>query len=81
MYLPDRGANKGRALAIMYDGKVNGFKIYVKDDYDLGPNGFGMLSSTCWLILSSLKTIPVLPLRQLPISIGDMKRAMPSPSG
>lgn len=38
--LPDRGANKGRALAIMYDGKVNGFKIYVKDDYDLGPNGF-----------------------------------------
>ena len=38
--LPDRGANKGRALAIMYDGKANGFKIYVKDDYDLGPNGF-----------------------------------------
>lgn len=38
--LPDRGANKGRALAIMYDGKVNGFKIYVNDDYDLGPNGF-----------------------------------------
>ena len=24
----------------MYDGKVNGFKIYVKDDYGLGPNGF-----------------------------------------
>lgn len=38
--LPDRGANKGRALAIMYDGKTNGFKIYVKDDYDLGTDGF-----------------------------------------
>ena len=36
----DGGANKGHDLAIMYDGKVNGFKIYVKDDYDLGPNGF-----------------------------------------
>ena len=24
----------------MYDGIVNGFKIYVKDDYDLGTDGF-----------------------------------------
>lgn len=38
--LPDSGANKGRALAIMYDGEANGFKVYVKDDYELGPDGF-----------------------------------------
>lgn len=38
--LPDSGANKGRALAIMYDGRANGFRVYVKDDYDLGIEGY-----------------------------------------
>ena len=38
--MPDSGANKGRALAIMYDGEANGFKVYVNDDYELGPDGF-----------------------------------------
>lgn len=38
--LPDSGANKGRALAIMYDGRANGFRVYMKDDYDLGINGY-----------------------------------------
>ncbi len=38
--LPDSGANKGRALAIMYDGRANGFRVYMKDDYDLGIDGY-----------------------------------------
>lgn len=38
--LPDKGANKGRALAIMYDGNANGFRIYIKDDYELGTGGY-----------------------------------------
>lgn len=38
--LPDKGINKGRALAVMYDGRVNGFRIYIKDDYELGPKGY-----------------------------------------
>lgn len=38
--LPDRGSNKGRALALIYFGRSNVFKSYVKDDYDLGPSGY-----------------------------------------
>lgn len=38
--LPDKGSNKGRALALFYFGRRNVFKSYVKDDYELGPSGY-----------------------------------------
>lgn len=38
--LPEGGTNKGRALAVLYDGSRNEFKTFVNDDYDRGPSGY-----------------------------------------
>lgn len=38
--LPDRGSNKGRALAIIYDGERNAFKTFVNDDFERGASGY-----------------------------------------
>lgn len=38
--LPYGGTNKGRALAVLYDGSRNEFKTFVNDDYNRGPNGY-----------------------------------------
>lgn len=38
--LPSNGANRGRALALMYMGTTNSFKSFVNDDVDLGQRGY-----------------------------------------
>lgn len=38
--LPSDGANRGRALALMYMGATNSFKSFVNEDVDLGQRGY-----------------------------------------
>lgn len=51
--LPDSGSNKGRALALMYDGNCNSFRVYINDNYQLGARGY-------WEVVDNMLKDPAL---------------------
>lgn len=51
--LPNSGSNKGRALALMYDGNSNSFRVYINNDYQLGAKGY-------WEVVENMLKDPTL---------------------
>lgn len=51
--LPNSGSNKGRALALMYDGNCNNFRVYINNNYQLGARGY-------WEVVENMLKDPTL---------------------